>query len=257
LFKVDVSFDKDFANNLDRFGIDIEKYIRWYLSQVYQDLAKQHSRKYTYVTPPGRNRSNIYLRSGQLRKDLSDARYVKQNNSQEWEAGFNIRPGSYLHIHAGERTDAPVLVKTLGNSSMFLGRMAIPLRAALNTNGTPKAITPRMMDNLLILPFHVLMAGKFDKGKKKGGKPLNSRKMLGEFKRGTTRVDFSGEDTKKFNPNSLIVMKKSGRKFIPLYVLAKEVKIPKRIFIGEKMDKYYDELWNKLNDAVEAGLRTL
>lgn len=242
--------DLELIDSLKNFDIDVQRYINWYLSQVYQDLAKKHSRQWTYVTPPGDKRRNIYKRSGKLRSDLSDARYVKKIGENEWEAGFNIRPGSYLHIHAGYRDDPPTTIKSLGNSQMFLGKMAIPLRAALSSGGIPKIMTPRVMNSLLILPFHVLQAGKLDGGKKTGAKPLNDRKNLNDFKRGKVTVDFAGENTSKFHANSLIVCKKSGRKFIPLYVLAKEVKIPKRIFIKESMEDHYDDFYNKLDEAV-------
>lgn len=254
MFKV--TFDTNAAQleaDFRNVNLDVEKYVRQYINKVYQAIAKQHSRKWTYITPPGDKRKNIYLRTGKLRDDLSRSRYVTKTGQDQWEGGFNIRPGSYLSIHAGYRDDPPLVVHTLGSSSMFLGRMTIPLRAALNANGTPKSFTARTFNNLLILPFHVLQSGKFGNQKVPGHKPMNDRKMLNFFKRGT-KVDFSGEDTKKFHENSLIVCKKSGRKFIPLYVLAKTIRIPKRIFIKEKMDDYYDDVYNKLQEAIEKAL---
>ena len=259
MFKVSFAFDdQELLDKINAAGRDadvmMQKYVTWYLNQVYGALAKQHGRKWSYTTPPGDRRKNVYLRSGKLRQDLSDSRFVRKTGDGEFEAGFDIRPGSYLNVHVGERGDPPTIIGALGSSSLFLGRMTIPLRAALNSNGTAKVMTPRVFDQILILPFHVLMEGGYKKGKnpQKGKKPINNRKMLNAFKKGQLKVDFSGEDLGKFHPNSLIVMKQSGRRLIPLFVLAKQIKIPKRIFIGEKMEDYYDALWNKLNDAVEA-----
>jgi hypothetical protein len=253
LFSARIEFDGKDIEQLTSLNIDVEKYIRWYLSQVYQALAKQHSKRWSYITPPASRRSNIYLRTGKLRSDLSSARYIKKISDDEWEAGFNIRPGSYLAIHAGYRDDPPTTITARGSSSLFMGRMAIPLRAALTSNGTAKNLTPRAMNNILILPFHVWQSGQFGKDKKSSAKPMNDRKMLNIFKKGA-RADFAGEDIHKFHENSLIVCKLSGRKFIPMYVLAHQVKIPKRIFIKEKMDDYYDKLYDKLNDAIEKAM---
>lgn len=254
MFKI--TFDTNAAQleaDFNNIHLDVEKYIREYINKVYQAIIKQHSRRWTYVTPPGNKRKNVYLRTGKLRDQLSRSRYYKKVGADEWEAGFDVKPSSYLSVHVGYRDDPPVTVHSLGRSDVFLGRMTIPLRAALNANGSPKSFTARTLNNLLILPFHVLQSGKFGNSKVPGYKPINDRRMLRFFKKGM-KVDFSGEDTKKFHDNSLIVCKKSGRKFIPLYVLAKTIHIPKRIFIKEKMDEYYDDVYNKLNDAIEKAL---
>jgi hypothetical protein len=220
VFKFYVSKDdiEKLHDDFENIELDVQKHIQWYINQVYEALRKQHTKAYTYTTPPGSARKNLYLRSGKLRNALRESKYVKKISEDEWEAGFNIRPGTYLDLHVGERGDPPTAIKSLGRSDIFLGRMTIPLRAALNSNGTPRIMSARSLNNILILPFHVLESGEFgsDKSKMKK-KPLNNRKILGEFKRGKLRVDFSGEDTSKFNPNSLIVCKKSGRRLVPLF----------------------------------------
>lgn len=225
------------------------------MNKVYADLSKQHGRQYTYITPPGDKRRNVYKRSGRLLQDLKASRYAVQTSPTSWEGGFNIQPSSYLAIHAGFRGDPPTRISATGSSNLFMGRMAIPLRAALNENGTPKILNPRVMGQLLILPAKTLIAGKFEgKRTRKGTKPMNNRKILGMFASGKLKADFSGEDVGKFNDYSLIVCKVSGRKLIPMFVLAKEVRIPKRIFPMESMEKYWDGLYNDLEDAVHFAI---
>lgn len=252
--QIDKSEIQKLADDLDDIKLDVEKHLQWYINQVYASLAKQHGRRWTYQTPPT-SRKNVYLRSGRLRSMLRQAKYVKKIHGDTWEAGFRIRPGTYLDIHVGERDEPPTVINALGTSNTFLGRMTIPLRAALNSNGTPKALTPRTMNNLLILPFHVLESRQFGNEKKPGYKPINDRKILSDFRRGKLKVDWNGENTKKFHPNSLIVCKRSGRRLVPLFVLAKQVKIPKRIFIGEKMRQYEDRLWQRLNNEIDKKFR--
>jgi hypothetical protein len=236
---------QEVAKSLEGSNIDVQRIIQWYINQVYAALYKQHSRNYVYVTPPGSARRNIYKRSGTLLLELKNSKYAQKNSSDEWEAGFKIRPGTYLDLHAGYIDDPPTVIRSAGRSSAFLGRMIIPLRAALNADGAPKRFSARTFNQILILPFKTLQEGTFS-GKSKGGKPINNRKLLGQFRRGNLRADFSGEDTSKFHAYSLIVMKVSGRRLIPLYVLAKEVRIRKRIFIQEKMEDYLDALYDRI-----------
>jgi hypothetical protein len=259
LFKVhiDTSTIGEVARGLRHFDIDALKYLNSYMAQVYAELSKQHGRPFQYVTPPGDKRRNVYKRSGQLLQELKASRYARKTGPNTWEGGFEIPPSSYLAIHAGNKDDGPTIIKATGSSSLFWGRMAIPLRAALNSDGTPKILNPRMMGQMLILPAKVLLAGKFEgKRTKKGVKPKNNPVLLRMFSSGGLKVDFSGEDTKKFHDYSLIVCKVSGRKLIPMFVLAKEVRIPKRIFIGETMEKYEQDLYNQLADAVDSALST-
>jgi hypothetical protein len=244
LFKVtfDTSSIEHFAKNAKGIELDVQKIINWYINKVYADLYKQHSSPYAYVTPPGarkkrvsemsgRDRKNLRKRTGRLLADLKNAKFTRKTDSGTWESGFNIRRGSYLNLHVGERTDAPTKLLAGAAGPTFKGRILIPLKAALNPNGTVKPITASSLAKMKILPFHV-------------ASEMN-------------RVDMGTEDPTKFHKFSLIIFKSSGRKLIPLYVLAKKIEIPKRVFIGEKMLQYYDDLYDKLDDEIEKQLNKL
>lgn len=243
MFKV--TFDtreiESFAKGAKGVDLEVQKSINWYINKVYADLYKQHSRGYTYVTPPGArrkrvaemsgsDRKNLRKRTGRLLADLKKAKYSRKAGDF-WEAGFNIRPGSYLNVHVGERTDPPTRFLPSQKGPTFKGRILIPLRAALNANGTVKPITASNLAKMRIMPFHIAADSQ--------------------------RVDFSGEDKSKFKEYSLIIFKSSGRKLIPLYVLAKKIDIPKRVFLGEKMLKYYDDLYDRLDADIERELNKI
>jgi hypothetical protein len=240
LFKVtfDTSAIESFAKSAKGIELDVQKIVNWYINKVYAELYKQHSTPYSYVTPPGarrkrvvemsgRDRKNLRKRSGRLLGDLKNSKYAKKSGDT-WEAGFEIRRGSYLNLHVGDKTDPPTKLIAGQAGPTFKGRILIPLRAALNSNGTVKPITASNLAKMKILPFNV--AAKMSK------------------------VDLDGEDTSKFFKWSLIIFKSSGRKLIPLYVLAKKIEVPKRVFIGEKMLKYYDDLYDKLDEEIEKEL---
>lgn len=240
MFKV--TFDtreiEEFAKGAKGVELEVQKSINWYINKVYADLYKQHSTPYTYVTPPGAkrkmvshmsgsDRKNLRKRTGKLLADLKRAKYGKKVGDT-WEAGFSIRTGSYLSIHVGDRNDPPTKFVAGQKGPTFKGRILIPLRAALNSNGTVKPITASNLAKMRMLPFKVAID--------------------------SSKVDFTGEDTRKFHDYSLIIFKSTGRKLVPLYVLAKRIEIPKRVFVGEKMLKYYDDLYDRLDADIEREL---
>ena len=243
MFKVrfDTSAIEAFAKDAKGVELDVQRVVSWYINKVYSELYKQHSKPYTYVTPPGSrakyvknmsgsDRKNVRKISGKLLNDLKNSKYSRKNGNQ-YEAGFNIRPGSYLSIHVGEPNDPPTKLYPGQKGQTFKGKILIPLKGALNANGRVKPITASNIARMKILPFHV--ATKI------------------------SSVDFSGEDTKKFHKFSLIIFKSSGRRLIPMYVLASKIEIPKRIFIGEKLLKYYDDLYDKLDQEIEKELNRI
>ncbi len=243
MFRVrfDTSAVENFAKNAKGVELDVQKAINWYINKVYADLYKQHSRPYTYVTPPGArrkyvssmtgsDRKNVRKVSGKLLTDLKNSKYGRKVGNN-YEAGFNIRRGSYLSIHVGEPTDPPTKFLPGQKGQTYKGRILIPLKAALNADGRVKPVTAASIARMRIMPFHV--ASK------------------------VSSVDFSNEDTKKFNKFSLVIFKSSGRRLIPMYVLARKIEIPKRIFIGEKLLKYYDDLYDRLDYEIEKELNRL
>lgn len=244
MFKVtfNTSAIEAFAKDAKGIELDAQKIVNWYINKVYAELYKQHSRSYTYTTPPGArrkyvnqmggsDRKNLRRRSGRLLEALKNAKYTTRLGEGSYEAGFRIRPGTYLNIHVGEPDDAPVKLTPAQVGRTFKNRIVIPLRAGLNANGSMKPVTASAMAKMKILPFHVAA-------------DLSS-------------VDFSGEDKSKFKEFSLILFKKSGRKLIPMYVLAKKIEIPKRMFIGEKMAQYHDDLYHKLDLEIDKQLNRL
>jgi hypothetical protein len=202
---------------------EIEKAVNWYINQVYRDLSKQHGRRWTYVTPPGDKRKNVRKRTGKLLNDLKRAKYGRRQGNT-WQAGFNIDRGSYLYrFHVGDPGEEETFTRSDVPPNLRYGRgLLIPLRAALNANGTPK--------------------------------PISGRQNL-KMARGSlfSTADLAGEDAAKLE-NSIIVYKQSGRRKIPMYIFAKKFTVPKRVFVREKMIKYYDELYDRLDDEIEKAL---
>lgn len=217
---------EQFAKNTKKVDIDVQKAVNWYINQVYRELSKQHGRRYTYITPPGSKRLNVYKRTGKLLSELRDSKYViSRRSTGTWEAGFRIRKGSYLYkFHVGEPGEKETFRSgDVPSNQRFGGKVLIPLRAGLNANGTIKPIQARM--NLRMRQF--------------------------QFMR---KQDFVGEDLSKFHEHSLIIYKIVGRKRVPMYVLVKKFTVPKRIHINEKMLKYYDDLFDRIDHMIEVEL---
>jgi hypothetical protein len=64
----------------------------------------------------------------------------------------------------------------------------------------------------------------------------------------------NGENLFKLR-KSLILGIRRGRKIVPYFILAREVRIPKRIFIQESMDQFREEFFAQLDKQVENALR--
>lgn len=222
--RFDTRAAEQFAKETKKVDVDIQKAVNWYINQVYRDLARQHGRRYSYITPPGSKRINVYKRTGKLLEDLKDSKYTTKR-ANEWEAGFRIRKGTYLYkFHVGERGDKETFrAGDVPQNQRFAGKVLIPLRAGLNANGTIRPIQAHM--NLRFRQFQFMK-----------------------------KSDFAGEDLSKFHEHSMIIYKISGRKRIPMYVLAKKFTVPKRIHIDEKMLKYYDDLYDRIDHMIEVEL---
>jgi hypothetical protein len=216
---------KDFEKIPQDIDKEIEKAVRWYINQVYASLYKQHSRPYTYGTPPLLERSVLRKRSGGLLSELKNNRFVRKSDDKTWETGWLIPRGSYLFVHAGNPGEKTV-IRARGEY------MVIPLRAALNADGTPKKMSPRQWVGL-------------------------KKYRVGNIR---ARIDFSGENAAKFHDNTWILAKPIGvaysgaRRYIPYYILARQVTIRKRLFIQQRMEDYYDELYNRLDTVIARRL---
>lgn len=215
---IDTREVEEFAKNQKGVSVDVQKALTFYINQVYADLAKQHGRRYSYVTPPASNRSVLRKRSGNLLAELRDNRFVTKTGN-EWSAGFVIPRGSYLYTHEGSVDASPTVIKAKGSY------MTIPLRAALNPDGTPKRLSARSWSGL-------------------------KRYQIGKIRSGLS----GGEDSAKLNDKAWVLAKKVGRRYIPYYLLAKKVTIKKRIFVYEKMLKYYDDIYDRLDLQIQREL---
>lgn len=226
-------------NFKDLDEIDTSKEAAWYLNQVYAYLAKTHGKRYSYTTPPGTERKNLRVRSRRLLRELANSRFVNKSGSV-LIAGFDIGPGdprgNYLGVHVGEdASDAPFKLTPSNVKNVYNHRgrnkIAIPLRAATNPDGSIKPITARVRSRLRLMPFRVA-------------------EKLPQF-------DWAGEHKKKFNPNALILYKIVGRRHIPMYVLANKAFVPRRLLIVPAMDRYKDKFYERLESQIEKQLNKL
>jgi hypothetical protein len=231
MFKI--TFDdgeiQDLIVELGKLDLDPEKHIKWYINQVYADLAKKHGRAFSYQTPPNSNRTVLRKRSGELLQELKDSKFVDVDSEGNWEAGFNIEQGSILSVHEGSEDDSPTIISAKSGEYM-----TIPLKAALGSNGVLTDRTYAQMRKFLIVDTVTKQAGK------SGSKiiPITHSQLLA-----------NGENVSKLQ-NTLILGKWSGRKVVPYFILARHVSIPKRLFIFEAMSDRLDDLYDRLTKAV-------
>lgn len=186
---------------------------QWFVNQAYAYLSKKHGRRYSYKTPPASDRTNLRKRSGNLLAQLRDSKFAMGN--KDWATvGFDIPEyssnnylGAHVTVDGTQRTTriTPSMVRnTIGRNGRKY--IMIPLRAALNANGTMKPITPRTR--------------------------LQLRETRFKF---SSHLNWGGEDKSKFFPNSIVLYKPTGRGGIPMYVLARGVNIPQRMDLEEAM----------------------
>lgn len=238
-----VSFDysdiSDFQRELDRgtFDIAVEKALKTYLSKVYADLAKQHGRRYTYETPPANRRSNLRMRTRGLLNELRDARFITKNGDTI-TGGFKIRKGSILWTHEGSEDPEDTIIYP--SSGEYL---TIPLKAAMASDGSTKRITARTFSQMrkFLIVDHIQPREKHEKS---GSKIIPIT---------VDQLKAPGENLFKLR-KSLILGIRRGRKIVPYFILAREVHIPKRIFIQASLEKFEEEFFNQLDKQVERML---
>lgn len=215
--------------------IDVVKEVRWYLNQVYRDLSRKHGKRYSYVTPPSPERTNLRVRSRRLLNELRDSRFITHGKSYVtagWDIPKGDPKGNYLGVHVADRSGAapfnltPANAKYVYTTKKGAKRILIPLKAGMTSAGTPKPITSR--SNLKGMPYGKLV-----------GRP---------------GVDFSGENKAKFKANTYVLYKESGRKKIPMYIIVKKARIPRRLLLGPAMDRHKDELMARLEKQIDREL---
>lgn len=236
-YKIDHSEIRAAIKNFESVQeIDTKKEAVWFINQIYRDLSRKHGKRYSYVTPPGSERTNLRVRSRKLLQYLSDSRFVRTTRNSV-TVGFDIPKGdpkgNYLGVHATDRGGSPFNLTAANAKYIYQTKTAgtrilIPLRAGMKSDGTPKPITGRSRDKIKAMPYGKLV--------------------------GKSGVDWNGENTKKFHAKTVILYKINGRKIIPMYVIAKKARIPKRMFIGAAMDRNIDKFYNRLETQIEKAL---
>lgn len=238
-FNIDYSELRRAINGFEHVQeIDILKEVRWYLNQVYRDLSRKHGKRYSYITPPGNNRTNLRVRSRRLLNDLRDSRFVRGNNKRlvaGWDIPSPSPTGSYVGVHTAiTGNESPYRLtpsKTPYTYTTKKGekRILIPLRAGMTSDGKPKPITSRSAHRLKTMPFHIAK----------------------------TRLDWSGEDLSKFKSKAIIIYKISGRRKIPMYVLAKQARIPRRLQLGAAMENRREDFLKRVETQIERALKSV
>lgn len=237
-FRFDYSDLRKAVNNFNSVKeIDVIKEVNWYLNQVYRDLSRKHGKRYTYVTPSAPERKNLRVRSRTLLNNLKASRFTRQNGNSVtagWDIPTGNPKGNYLGVHVGEtESDAPFRLTPQNAKYTYTTkkgekRILIPLRAGMDSQGRPKPITGRIRANMRAAPFRVI----------------------------EKRSDFvwGGEDKKKFHANTVILYRRSGRKKVPMYVIVKKARIPKRLLLGPAMDKHADAFYDRLESQIQKQL---
>lgn len=235
-FKIDHSEIRGAIKNFESVKeIDLIKEVNWYINQVYRDLSRRHGTRYSYVTPPATERKNLRVRSRKLLNDLRDSRFTKVTRNKV-TAGWDIPEGDpkgvYLGIHVNETGSdrpyrlTPQKAKYTYTTKKGEKRILIPLRAGMGPNGQAKPITGRNAGKFKTMPFSVA----------------------------SSRLDWSGEDTKKFKARTIVIYKISGRRKIPMYIIAKQARIPRRLMLGPAMDKHKDAFFQRIETQIDKAL---
>lgn len=184
------------------------------LNATYARIYRKHSSPYSYFTPVDKNRQsarkNLRRRSGRLLNLIKNSRFMRQLRSDTIEMGFDLK------------TNEPRLVSNVKNVEKGGGdfknikadgpAMTIPLKEALYSNGTKRRRSMRAWGSG-IKTTTVEIA--LEKGIK--GEPFS----------------LNGET---LHPKSRIVCIKKGETWVPLYLLVRKVRIPKRMDISEDFD---------------------
>lgn len=188
-----------------------------FLNLVYARIYKKHSTPYSYMTPVGNTgrRQRLRKRSGKLLNTIKNSRYMRQLKSDLIEVGFEL-----------PSNDPRVVINTTANSDSNPrsdriikadgAAMTIPLREALHSNGTKKK---RSMRNW--------------------GSSIKTTTVEKALQFGVNKEPFSlnGE---KLHPKSRIVCIRKGGTWVPLYLLVRKVKVPRRMDISEDFDYVWD-----------------
>lgn len=237
-FKMDYRDLRSAVSRLEKVQeVEIIKEVNWYLNQVYAHLYKKHSRRYTYTTPPGTERTNLRMRQGRLLQQLKASRFVTSDRNSVtggWNIGEGNPKGNYLGIHVAENAGdpkyhlTPSKAKHTYTTKKGEKRILIPLRGGQNVDGTLKPITGRIQGKLRVMPYAATLR--------------------------TPGFDWSGEKKSKFRAKTIILYKVQGRRKIPMYIIVKQARIPRRLLLGPAMDKYREAFYNRLEKRVQRAV---
>lgn len=217
----------------DLGAIEIKKILTKYINQVNKYLMRQNGKQFNVGSPysPAREDKSRFLkkRGGGLLQTLSNARYVTYNESSRFgEAGYDISLLGPLSIHEGSLSPAPVVIKP--KRKKFI---TIPLKAALNADGTVKKFSDRYY-------------AKNSRGQGYGEFFIDSYKNLKKGNWTGKKLAMSN----KIYGNPLIIYREVGRLNIPYFILAKKVTIKKRLFVKAALERFDGDLLNMVLDEV-------
>lgn len=217
--------------------IEILKEVNWYLNQVYHDLSRKHGKRYSYITPPGSERLNLRIRSRRLLGRLAAARFTTSTRNSVvagWDVGEGNPKGNYLGVHVAEYEDdapyhlTPAKAKYTYTTKSGSKRILIPLRAGMNSDGSPKPLTGRIKGKIRVMPFEATLK--------------------------TPGFDWSSENKSKFRAKTIVLYKVQGRRKVPMYIIVKQARIPRRLLLGPVMDKYKDKFYERLEKQIDKAL---
>jgi hypothetical protein len=128
------AFAKELTTDFKSLTPVLKRELKSYLEGVALALQKRHGNPY----PGGTGTKTLSVRSGRAMKSIGES--IKVTGSQLHDVTGGIGGVGYLRTHEHGATIKPKTKKYL----------AIPLPAALNSNGTPKRKGPRDWDNTFI-----------------------------------------------------------------------------------------------------------
>lgn len=237
-FKMDYSELQAAIRNFESVQeIDVITEVNWYLNQVYRDLSRKHGKRYTYVTPPGDRRTNLRVRTGRLMQELKNSRFTRSTKNSVtagWDIPEGNPRGNYLGIHVADKEGAskyvltPAKAKQTYTTKKGEKRILIPLRAGMNSNGTPIPLTGRLKSKVRAIPFKAAAESR--------------------------GFEWSGEEKRKFHANTIVIYRNEGRKKVPMYIIVKQARIPRRLLLGPAMDKHKDAFYKRLEMKIDKAL---
>ncbi len=237
---INVDQVKDYASRVGKTAprdLDYEEVLYNWSKDVAAAISKAHGRKYSYTTPPASDRIKLRRRSGRISQAIKAGRRFHRYAADEFGIEFDINIMKQVAPYIGYHLDTSYNGK---NKSAFYRDSAgdyilIPLSHALNSDGTLAVEPPikNVLWNTKAPSGQSLDVNGDDEphGYMRDGFFWVRYKFADYY-----NIDLSGENTSKFNENTLLVTDHG----IPYFVAAMTVEIPKRLKLGKEVKYYFD-----------------